>query len=141
MEARFRHALGALGVDFEMFGKDHQTNAPIYDRICNILGGTAPEHYVYELFLDENGQKISKSKGNGLTIDEWLAYASPESLALYMFQKPRRGQAPLLRRHPARRRRVLSVRRRLSRTGRPRRSSRTRPSTSTPAIRRRSTCR
>ena len=79
----------ALGVDFEMFGKDHQTNAPIYDRICEILGGKAPEHYVYELFLDEIGQKISKSKGNGLTIDEWLAYASPESLALYMFQKPR----------------------------------------------------
>ena len=79
----------ALGVDFEMFGKDHQTNAPIYDRICEILGGVAPEHYVYELFLDELGQKISKSKGNGLTIDEWLTYASPESLALYMFQKPR----------------------------------------------------
>ena len=79
----------ALGVDFEMFGKDHQTNAPIYDKICEILGGVAPEHYVYELFLDENGQKISKSKGNGLTIDEWLTYASPESLALYMFQKPR----------------------------------------------------
>lgn len=79
----------ALGVDFEMFGKDHQTNAPIYDRICQILGGVAPEHYVYELFLDDVGQKISKSKGNGLTIDEWLAYASPESLALYMFQKPR----------------------------------------------------
>jgi len=79
----------ALGVDFEMFGKDHQTNAPIYDRICEILGGTAPEHFVYELFLDENGQKISKSKGNGLTIDEWLTYASPESLALYMFQSPR----------------------------------------------------
>lgn len=79
----------ALGVDFEMFGKDHQTNAPIYDRICEILGGKAPEHYVYELFLDEVGQKISKSKGNGLTIDEWLTYASPESLALYMFQKPR----------------------------------------------------
>jgi lysyl-tRNA synthetase class 1 len=82
----------ALGVDFEMFGKDHQTNAPIYDRICNILGGRAPEHYVYELFLDEVGQKISKSKGNGLTIDEWLAYASPESLALYMFQKPRQAK-------------------------------------------------
>ncbi|MFG1422432.1 lysine--tRNA ligase [Roseixanthobacter liquoris] len=79
----------ALGVDFEMFGKDHQTNAPVYDKICEILGGTAPEHYVYELFLDENGQKISKSKGNGLTIDEWLTYASPESLALYMFQSPR----------------------------------------------------
>ena len=79
----------ALGVDFEMFGKDHQTNAPVYDKICEILGGVAPEHYVYELFLDENGQKISKSKGNGLTIDEWLTYASPESLALYMFQSPR----------------------------------------------------
>ncbi len=79
----------ALDVDFEMFGKDHQTNAPIYDRICEILGGTAPEHFVYELFLDEQGQKISKSKGNGLTIDEWLTYASPESLALYMFQSPR----------------------------------------------------
>jgi lysyl-tRNA synthetase, class I len=79
----------ALGVDFEMFGKDHQTNAPIYDKICEILGGVAPEHYVYELFLDENGEKISKSKGNGLTIDEWLTYASPQSLALFMFQKPR----------------------------------------------------
>jgi lysyl-tRNA synthetase, class I len=79
----------ALGVDFEMFGKDHQTNAPIYDRICEILGGVAPEHFVFELFLDEVGQKISKSKGNGLTIDEWLAYANTESLALYMFQKPR----------------------------------------------------
>jgi lysyl-tRNA synthetase class 1 len=79
----------ALGVDFEMFGKDHQTNAAVYDRICNILGGRAPEHFVYELFLDENGQKISKSKGNGLTIDEWLTYAPTESLGLYMFQKPR----------------------------------------------------
>ena len=79
----------ALGVDFEMFGKDHQTNAPIYDRICEILGGKAPEHYVYELFLDDQGQKISKSKGNGLMIDEWLTYASPESLGLFMFQKPR----------------------------------------------------
>ncbi len=79
----------ALGVDFEMFGKDHQTNQGIYDRICAILGGTPPEHYVYELFLDENGQKISKSKGNGLTIDEWLTYAPTESLGLYMFQKPR----------------------------------------------------
>ena len=82
----------ALGVDFEMFGKDHQTNAGIYDRICTILGGTAPEHYVYELFLDDLGQKISKSKGNGLTIDEWLTYASPESLSLYMFHKPREAK-------------------------------------------------
>ncbi len=79
----------ALGVDFEMFGKDHQTNAPVYDRICEVLGAKAPEHYVYELFLDDKGQKISKSKGNGITIDEWLTYATPESLALFMFQKPR----------------------------------------------------
>ncbi len=82
----------ALGVDFEMFGKDHQTNAPIYDKICEILGAPAPQHYVYELFLDEIGQKISKSKGNGLTIDEWLTYASPESLALFMYQKPREAK-------------------------------------------------
>ncbi|WP_020179970.1 lysine--tRNA ligase [Methylopila sp. M107] len=82
----------ALDVDFEMFGKDHQTNAPLYDRICQILGGTAPEHFVYELFLDEIGQKISKSKGNGLTIDEWLTYASPESLALYMYSRPREAK-------------------------------------------------
>ncbi|MCR6670379.1 lysine--tRNA ligase [Devosia ginsengisoli] len=79
----------ALDVDFEMFGKDHQTNAHVYDKICEILGGKAPEHYVFELFLDAEGQKISKSKGNGLTIDEWLTYAGNESLGLYMFQKPR----------------------------------------------------
>jgi len=82
----------ALGVDFEMFGKDHQTNAPIYDRISEILGAVAPEHYVYELFLDDKGQKISKSKGNGLTIDEWLTYADPDSLSLFMFNKPREAK-------------------------------------------------
>jgi lysyl-tRNA synthetase class 1 len=82
----------ALDVDFEMFGKDHQSNQIVYDRICAILGGRPPEHYVYELFLDDRGQKISKSKGNGLTIDEWLTYASPESLALYMFHKPREAK-------------------------------------------------
>jgi lysyl-tRNA synthetase class 1 len=79
----------ALGVDFEMFGKDHGPNMMVYDSICKALGGRPPEHFVYELFLDENGEKISKSKGNGLTIDEWLTYAPTESLALYMFQKPR----------------------------------------------------
>ncbi|MEX0345263.1 MAG: lysine--tRNA ligase [Rhizobiaceae bacterium] len=79
----------ALGVDFEMFGKDHGPNMKIYDAICQALGGRAPEHFVYELFLDDKGEKISKSKGNGLTIDEWLAYAPTESLSLYMFQKPR----------------------------------------------------
>ena len=82
----------ALDVDFEMFGKDHQTNAPIYDKICEILGGRAPEHFVYELFLDEKGEKISKSKGNGLTIDEWLTYAPTESLGLFMYQRPRQAK-------------------------------------------------
>tara|TARA_R110002073_G_scaffold132540_2_gene279500 strand:- start:30 stop:1712 length:1683 start_codon:yes stop_codon:yes gene_type:complete len=79
----------ALDVDFEMYGKDHSTNTPIYDRICEILGGRKPEHFTYELFLDENGEKISKSKGNGLTIDEWLTYASTESLSYFMFLKPK----------------------------------------------------
>ncbi len=79
----------ALGVDFEMYGKDHMSNTVVYDGICKVLGGTPPEHFVYELFLDEKGEKISKSKGNGITIDEWLTYATPESLALFMFQKPK----------------------------------------------------
>ncbi len=79
----------ALDVDFEMYGKDHSSNTVIYDSICRILGGKAPEHFVYELFLDENGQKISKSTGNGISIDEWLTYASAESLSYFMFQKPK----------------------------------------------------
>ncbi len=79
----------ALGVDFEMYGKDHSTNTPIYDGICRTLGVRPPEHFTYELFLDENGEKISKSKGNGLTIDEWLTYASTESLSYFMYQKPK----------------------------------------------------
>jgi lysyl-tRNA synthetase class 1 len=79
----------ALEVDFEMYGKDHSTNTPIYDGICRILGWRAPEHFTYELFLDENGQKISKTSGNGVSIDEWLTYASTESLAYFMYQKPK----------------------------------------------------
>ncbi len=79
----------ALDVDFEMYGKDHSTNTPIYDGICEVLGGRKPNHYSYELFLDETGQKISKSKGNGLTIDEWLTYAATESLSYFMYQKPK----------------------------------------------------
>lgn len=79
----------ALGVDFEMFGKDHGPNMALYDKICKVLGGDAPDHFVYELFLADDGAKISKSKGNGLTIDEWLTYAPTESLSLYMFQKPK----------------------------------------------------
>ena len=79
----------ALGVDFEMYGKEHATNTAIYDRICEILGGKKPEHFSYELFLDENGQKISKSSGNGISIDQWLTYASTESLSYFMYQKPK----------------------------------------------------
>ena len=89
VEARLGARWAALGVDFEMYGKDHMSNTVVYDGICEVLGGTPPEHFNYELFLDEQGQKISKSKGNGLTIDEWLTYATPESLALFMFQKPK----------------------------------------------------
>ncbi len=79
----------ALDVDFEMYGKDHSTNTPIYDGICEVLGGRKPNHMSYELFLDDQGQKISKSKGNGLTIDEWLSYAATESLSYFMYQKPK----------------------------------------------------
>ncbi|TCL08466.1 lysyl-tRNA synthetase class I [Shimia isoporae] len=79
----------ALGVDFEMYGKEHATNEKIYDAICRVLGGRAPNHFSYELFLDENGQKISKSSGNGVSIDEWLTYASTESLSYFMYQKPK----------------------------------------------------
>lgn len=79
----------ALNVDFEMYGKDHSTNTAIYDRISEILGAKKPNHMVYELFLDANGEKISKSKGNGISIDEWLTYASTESLSYFMFLKPK----------------------------------------------------
>ncbi|WP_371226062.1 lysine--tRNA ligase [Roseovarius sp. 2305UL8-3] len=79
----------ALGVDFEMYGKDHSTNTPIYDGICRVLGHRPPEHFTYELFLDENGQKISKTSGNGVSIDEWLTYAATESLSYFMYQKPK----------------------------------------------------
>jgi lysyl-tRNA synthetase class 1 len=79
----------ALSVDYEMSGKDLIDSVRLSSRICRALGGEPPEGFNYELFLDENGQKISKSKGNGLTIDEWLTYASPESLSLFMYQKPK----------------------------------------------------
>ncbi|MGE3067685.1 MAG: lysine--tRNA ligase, partial [Hyphomicrobiaceae bacterium] len=79
----------ALGVDYEMAGKDLIDSVQLSSKICRALGGTPPEGFNYELFLDEKGEKISKSKGNGLTIDEWLTYASPESLSLFMFQKPK----------------------------------------------------
>jgi lysyl-tRNA synthetase class 1 len=79
----------ALGVDYEMAGKDLIDSVKLSGKICAALGGTPPEGFNYELFLDEHGQKISKSKGNGLTIDEWLRYASPESLSLFMYREPK----------------------------------------------------
>jgi lysyl-tRNA synthetase class 1 len=78
-----------LGVDYEMSGKDLIPSVQLAGKICRELGSPAPEGFNYELFLDEKGQKISKSKGNGLSVEEWLEYAPPESLSLFMFQKPR----------------------------------------------------
>jgi lysyl-tRNA synthetase class 1 len=78
-----------LEVDYEIYGKDHQPNEKIYRRVCEILGGKPPINFTYEMFLSENGEKISKSKGNGISVEDWLRYAPAESLALYMFQKPR----------------------------------------------------
>jgi lysyl-tRNA synthetase, class I len=82
----------ALGVDYEMAGKDLIDSVKLSGEIAKALGGLPPEGFNYELFLDEQGQKISKSKGNGLTIDEWLAYGTPESLALFMYNKPREAK-------------------------------------------------
>lgn len=79
----------ALGVDYEMAGKDLIDSVTLSSRIARILGRRPPEGFTYELFLDAEGAKISKTRGNGLTIEEWLAYAPPESLALYMYQQPR----------------------------------------------------
>ena len=82
----------ALDVDYEMSGKDLIESVKLSSKICRILGAKPPESFTYELFLDHEGKKISKSVGNGITIDEWLRYASPESLSLYMFQQPRRAK-------------------------------------------------
>lgn len=79
----------ALGVDYEMSGKDLIPSVELSSRIARILGGSAPQTLTYELFLDDKGQKISKSKGNGLAVEDWLKYAPPESLALFMYQKPK----------------------------------------------------
>lgn len=82
----------ALGVDYEMAGKDLIDSVKLASRICRVLGATPPEGFNYELFLDQEGKKISKSKGNGLSIEDWLRYASPESLQYFMFQAPRTGK-------------------------------------------------
>ena len=82
----------ALDVDFEMYGKDLIESAILSTKIINLIGKKNPSGFAYELFLDEKGEKISKSKGNGITIDQWLEYASPESLSLYMYQNPKRAK-------------------------------------------------
>ena len=82
----------ALGVDYEMAGKDLIDSVALSGRIARILGAKPPEGFNYELFLDAAGGKISKSKGNGLGVDDWLGYGAPESLALYMYQNPRKAK-------------------------------------------------
>ena len=82
----------ALDIDFEMYGKDLIESAILSSKIIKLIGKTSPSGFAYELFLDEKGEKISKSKGNGITIDQWLQYASPESLSLYMYQNPKRAK-------------------------------------------------
>ena len=82
----------ALDVDFEMYGKDLIESAILSSKIIKLIGKPSPSGFAYELFLDEKGEKISKSKGNGITIDQWLQYASPESLSLYMYQNPKRAK-------------------------------------------------
>ncbi|MFZ9395732.1 MAG: lysine--tRNA ligase [Erythrobacter sp.] len=79
----------ALGVDYEMYGKDLTDSGVQSGKIVEVLGGRKPEGLIYELFLDANGEKISKSKGNGLTIEEWLSYGSEESLGFYIFPNPK----------------------------------------------------
>ena len=82
----------AFDVDYEMYGKDLIESAILSSKICKVLGKKSPNGFAYELFLDEKGEKISKSKGNGITIEQWLKYASPESLSLYMYQNPKRAK-------------------------------------------------
>lgn len=83
----------ALGVDYEMCGKDLTDSVTQSGRITQVLGGKRPEGLIYELFLDENGEKISKSKGNGLTIEQWLEYGSEESLGFYLFREPKSAKS------------------------------------------------
>ena len=79
----------ALGVDYEMCGKDLTESVELASKICRLMNTQPPVNLIYEMFLDEKGEKISKSVGNGISVNEWLRYASPESLSLYMFQKPK----------------------------------------------------
>ena len=131
----------ALGIDYEMAGKDLIDSVKLSGEICRALGGTPPEGFNYELFLDEKGQKISKSKGNGLTIDEWLRYARPESLSLFMYREPKAAKRLYFDVIPRARRRVSAVPRRLSSARTASSGCPIRSGTSIPAIRRSRTCR
>ena len=82
----------ALGVDYEMAGKDLIDSVVQSSKITRVLGARPPEGFNYELFLDENGERISKTKGNGLTLDQWLAYAPQESLSFYLYREPRKAK-------------------------------------------------
>ncbi len=79
----------SFDVNYEIYGKDHAPNEPIYRKICQILGGKPPINFTYEMFLSNEGEKISKSKGNGIAIEDWLKYAPQESMSLFMYQKPK----------------------------------------------------
>ena len=131
----------ALGVDYEMAGKDLIDSVRLSGHICRILGAQQPEGFNYELFLDENGEKISKSRGNGLTIEEWLDLRlAGEPFALHV-SEPAESEAALFRRHPARRRRICRPPRRLPEGGAGGEADESRCGTFIPASRRRPTCR
>ena len=96
----------ALRVDYEMSGKDLIDSVKLSSRICRVLGGQPPESMTYELFLDQDGQKISKSKGNGLSVEDWLTYAPAGIAGAVHVQPAAARQAAVFRRHPARGRRI-----------------------------------
>ena len=98
----------ALGVDYEMAGKDLIDSVTLSSKICRVLGGRPPEGFNYELFLDDKAQKISKSKGNGIAVEEWLAYATPESLVALHVPETEDGKAALFRRRSRRRSTIIS---------------------------------
>ena len=120
----------ALGVDYEMSGKDLIDSVRLSSRICRILGSKPPVGFTYELFLDEHGQKISKTKGNGLSVEEWLRYAPPESLAQFMYNAAAARQAAVFRRDPARGGRILANAAQAAGRRTPRARRPTRPGTS-----------
>ena len=86
-----------FNVDFEMYRKDLTESAILSSKVCKALGKNSSNGFAYELFLDEKGEKFPNQKGNGISIEQWLRYASPESLSLYMYPNPKRAKKTLLR--------------------------------------------